>query len=197
MGLIVSALVLLVIQQSGKKEMAPVEELPSPTPTPQVLLSYKNDSGFAFEYPDIVTLSEDEKDTESYAHVIFTSEESEGTLSFQVSDTKSKTAQDWLKQNNLLKNKKDISDIPFGDIQAARIATPGGILAVAVDQGALFVIKTEGVDDTDFWKNIFDTIMSSFAFTEPATPTSKHAPASSSGGSTSSDIIFEGEEIVE
>lgn len=167
--------------------------VPSPTPSPVPVQTYESESGFMFEYPGTVEVHEEEGDTASYANLKLTSPEASGSISLQVSDTRLRSAQAWFTQQKI--DSEDAEEIPFADIEALQVATPGGLVTASYDQGALFVIRTDWYDHEPFWQDVYNLLVSTFEFAmvEEEAP----APATSGGGASSGDIIFEGEEIIE
>ena len=198
-GLLFGAILtgLLYYINAHKKVSVPTDqeltEYPSPTPSPIALQTYESEAGFSFDYPKTVEINEDKKDTTSYANLLVTSPEFPGSISFQATDTKLKSAEAWFTQNKI--DTGDAEEIPFGDIEATQVTTSGGIVTASYDQGALFTIHVNWKDQEVFWQKVYSTLVSTFQFTTPEEDTAP-APASS-GGSTGDDIIFEGEEIIE
>lgn len=183
--------------QFKKSNVEPVlQETPTPSPIP--LGIYQNPSGFEFQHPQSVRIDENEDPT-SYADITILSDDLSGQMSVKVTDTKVKSADEWLKKESILPKITEKKQIILADIEAVQVATPGGILAVAVDHGALFVIRLDWMENGDYWKEIYETFLSSFAFVAPTktNPQQQRPTASEAGGGGSSDIIFEGEEIIE
>jgi hypothetical protein len=188
-------------KENGKEIVTSVQELPvtSPTSVPQLL--YENASGFSFEYPETVTISENEKDTTAYGSIVITSDTKPGRMTIRVVDTKATSASQWFKDADITTKNADSTSVPFADIEATQTATSGGLLTVSVDynksikQGAAFIISLDWDGEEEFWQKVYDTILETFAFTEPE----EQAPQSSGSSSSSDDsgIIFEGEEIIE
>jgi len=190
--------VYLIFQnnQFNKTEQEP-EIANSPTPSPIPLETYQNPSGFEFQYPQ--TFYIDERDNPKvYADILILSDSLSGQMSIKVTDTKLENANEWLKQESILPKANERSQILFADIDAVQVATPGGMMAVAVDQGALFVIRLDWMKDKVAWQKAYENFLSTFAFIAPTKSKTQQSPASSStGGDNSLDIIFEGEEIIE
>ena len=55
------------------------------------------------------------------------------------------------------------------------------------------MLAVAGGEQKEFWKSVYETLLSSFAFVQAET--SQSTSGSSSG--TSADVIFEGEEVIE
>jgi len=191
--------VYLIFQNNQFKKMeSNLQITTTPTPSPIPLETYQNPSGFEFQYPQSVRVDENENPA-SYADILILSNDLSGQMSVKVTDTKVKSADEWLKKESILPKITEKKQIILADIEAVQVATPGGILAVAVDQGALFVVHLDWMENGDYWKEIYETFLSSFAFVAPTktNPQQKQPAASEAGGGGSSDIIFEGEEIIE
>ncbi|MEK6955799.1 MAG: hypothetical protein AABW52_04020, partial [Nanoarchaeota archaeon] len=84
-------------------------------------------------------------------------------------------------------------EITLGDLSAKELDSDSNIESVALDQGVLFMLAVAGGEQKEFWKSVYETLLSSFAFVQAET--SQSTSGSSSG--TSADVIFEGEEVIE
>ena len=199
-GLLVGALIVggVLFFLSGNKDKSIQQAIQpvslSPTPTLVPLTAYENPSGFAFDYPETAEIT-DREDKASYANITLSSPDTSGSISFQVTDTKLKSADAWIKDNDIDTKEGTVDTIAFADIEATQVATDGGIVTVSFDEGALFILRVDWENDRQFWQIAYDSIISTFAFIAPSTAPAASSPSSS--GSTGSDIIFEGEEIIE
>jgi len=125
----------LIFQNNQSKNIEPVVQTNvSPTPSPIPLITYQNPSGFEFQHLKSFQIKEQD-DKQAYANILIQSEKLTGQMTFKVTDTKFKSADDWLKNENILSNSSNKKTIPFADITATQIATPGGMLAVSIDKG--------------------------------------------------------------
>lgn len=154
---------------------------------------HEDESGFKFRYPDNFEIAVNKLDDKTYADLELTAQDASGSVTIKVTDTKIKSLDDWIEENEEEVGSATIKDIDFADVSAKEIEDENKILLVSLDQGALFTIRTTIPQEKEFWKNSYQKIISTFEFYNP-TKTSGSAGSSSAG---SSDIIFEGEEIIE
>lgn len=157
-------------------DSTPVQTTPSQTFKP-----YSDPSGFSFNYPDNLSLTKNDLTDATYADLQLSSKGVEGSLNLKVTDSKFLSTEEWVKSI------KDIDGTPkevkLGNLKALEVKTPSGIKLASVDQGVIFTIE---VSQNDFWTKVYSKLLSDFSFTQPAQDTN-----------TSSDVSFEGEEVVE
>ena len=72
------------------------------------------------------------------------------------------------------------------------IKTADRLMLGAIDQGVLFTIEMPLIEE-DFWIKVYNKVVSEFTFNSP------DSQSTSAGGisSSSDEVIFEGEEVVE
>lgn len=180
------------LQKDSAVSPMPQGEVSTPLLPSKTLKAYESEAGFTFQYPDDVTVSaKDIDDSATYADVEISSTKASGKLTFKAVDTKLPSLASWLKEN-----KKDLSnakDITLGDLAAKEIVSDGTIKSVALDQGVLFTIAVEGSEQEEFWKSVYETLLSTFAFVQAETLQGSSGSSSGAGA----DVIFEGEEVIE
>lgn len=158
------------------------------------LKDYEDEAGFTISYPDDLTLVKNEVDDASvYTDLSFTAKEVKGSINILIKDTKVKTVDAYIKET--LTESTDIKDASLGALSAREARDGDTITLVAFDQGVLFSIQVLSESEVTYWADAYEQIVKSFAFVQVAQTTSGSSSQSSSGGS--SDVIFEGEEVVE
>ena len=168
-------------------EQQGLDFLPSET-----LKTHIDEAGFSFNYPDNLSLINNEpKDTSTYADLKLSAKEINGSLALKISDSKLTSIDEWVKANNT--SSKPPKLVSLGNLNVTEIETENGLLLAGVDQGVLFTIATNYGDHKDLWKEVTGIILKDFAFVSPAKETAPSQDISSSPD----DIVFEGEEVVE
>ncbi len=162
---------------------APKKAAPSET-----FLEYEDPSGFTFSYPDNISITKsDTEDESTYADLQLSSKEVNGSLSFKIVDSKFKTLDEWVKSTTT--TPQIPKEAKLGNLKALEIKLSDRLLLGALDQGILFTIEVPAVEET-FWQKVYQKLLTDFSFAAPQT-------ASEDSGSSSNEVIFEGEEIVE
>ncbi|MEK7617009.1 MAG: PsbP-related protein [Patescibacteria group bacterium] len=146
----------------------------------ETFIEYSDPSGFAFSYPDNLSITKGETDENTYADLQLFSKEVNGSLSFKVSDSKFKTLDEWV---NL--NKGEVRQVNLGTLKATEIETSDRLLLGALDQGIFFTIEMPLIEEA-FWMKVYSKILSDFSFVAPQVE-----------ADSSSEVVFEGEEVVE
>ena len=184
---------------SDSLDQQKLTEVPSPTPSPVPLEKYQNESGFLFEHPANITVTENEIDATSYADLTLTSETESGSIEIDIVDTKLKDLAAWKKQNKEATSSMKAIETELVDIPAYEEQLNNGKKTlIAIEKGTLYTVVVNHGDNFEYWENVYETIVDSFAFKLPEENTAPPpAGGSSGGGSTGDDIIFEGEEIIE
>ena len=153
-------------------------------------IDYTDPSGFSFSYPDNLSIAKNEVDNNSYADLILSSKEVNGSLNLKISDSKFKSLEEWVKLNE----KATVGtprDVTLGKLKAVEIVTTDRLLLGSLDQGIFFDIEIPLVEK-EFWMKVKDKITTNFSFVSSTTATS-----GSTAVSSESDVSFEGEEVVQ
>ncbi len=153
----------------------------------ETLKAYSDPSGFTFNYPDNLSLTNNEVTDASYAEVQLSAKGVEGSLILKVTDSKFLSTDQWVKSIKDLEGQP--KEVKLGSLRALEIKTAGKIKLASVDQGVTFSIDLSN-SQNDFWMKAYNKILAEFTFAQPAQDS-----VSSSDGS--SDVSFEGEEVVE
>lgn len=146
----------------------------------QTLKTYTDPSGFSFNYPDNLSLLNNElKETDTYAELQLIAKGVEGSLSLKISDSK-------------LKSIDAGKEVNLGNLKAREVETKDKLMLSALDSGVLFNIEVNFGESRDFWMGVYQSVLQDFSFTQPS------ADTAASGGVDSSDAVsFEGEEVIE
>ncbi len=160
-------------QVSETKEIKPSE----------TLKEYTDPSGFTLSYPDNLSLTKgDITDESTYADIQLTSKEVNGSLNLKISDSKFLTLDDWLKLS-----KGTSKEVKLGSLKGIEVITQDRLLLGALDKGVFFNIEMPLVEK-DFWMKVYNKVLGNFSFVSAQTV---------SADTSSSDVTFEGEEMVE
>lgn len=177
--------VYLTVFNKPKKPISPIADFQkviriSPSET---LKEYTDLAGFQFTYPDNISIQTNEgMGAATYADLQLFSKEISGSLNIKIADSSFKSIEEWLKLYKSPTSKKS----KLGDLDAVEIKTTDRLILAALDQGVLFSIEMPLLEE-DFWTKVYSQVVGNFSFAAPAT-------SQVAGGS---DIVFEGEEVIE
>lgn len=192
-------LVVLIIRTvfTGQKNYFNNPRITEQEPKTEIVLSktlktYTDPSGFAFSYPDNLSLINNEiTDPKLYADLKLTAKGALGSLALKITESKFNKIEDWVKTNQAT-----ASSIPkeasLGNLKALEITTNGKLLLGALDSGVLFNIDLEFGDKKDLWVNVYKKVLEDFSFVSP-----NKENAVQGGTDTSDSVVFEEEETVE
>lgn len=184
-GLIVATGRLLFGQQKSflTTPQGSPKELTKEIEPSKTLKSYTDPSGFTFNYPDNLSLVNNEaKDTITYADIQLTAKGVSGSLDLKISDSKFVSLDEWVKKNALSQAPKERN---LGNLKALEITTSDKMLLAALDQGVLFTIDIPFGEKKDFWVDVYSKVLADFSF------------VSLGGAGSTDEVVFEGEEVVE
>lgn len=192
-GLIILVIVIIGVMiyfsRTQPKTISPVSDKPTVQNPAPVIDSeeYIDSSGFKFTYPENLKLEAKDVSTSNtlYADIIISSPDKKGTITIQVKDT-TKTFFD-----ELNKDKSSI-ETTLDDIDAFQYQENNQLITTAYDQGAQFMITADQSQEKNYWFAVNKQILNSFQFIEPEKPATSSQPAAGE-----SDVIFEGEEVIE
>lgn len=164
-----------------KTKVAPTPPTTAPTPTITVKdLTWNDEAGFTFTYPENVKITPDASDNNSYANLTT----SDGVKIMAV-DSKYKDIQTWAKNETVLTEGTIMEASISGKSAKKKVMVNGATIVGIIDDKILFTIQApEG-------KSSFDQIVRTFTLVYP---TAK--PDSGSGGNGGSEVELE-EETVE
>ena len=150
--------------------------MPSKTVKP-----YTDPSGFSFNYPDNLSLTNNEATSSStYADIQLTGSRLEGSLNLKITDSKFASLAEWLKSNSFSNPK----EVKLGNLKALEVATNQKLVLGALDSGVFFYIEIP-MTDKSFWMEVYNKVLADFSFSPGSVNTA------------TSDVTFESEEIVE
>lgn len=159
----------------------------------KTMREYTDASGFVFQYPDNLDLKTVETtDKTIYSSLLITSKDTAGNIEVSVADTKNKSFEDFVKDNKIATQGAQISEKTLGKLKAHEIKSAKDITIIAIDQGIVFLVKSNYGNNGVFWEPAQQAIVSSFAFSAPEQQSGSQTTAT--GGD---EILFEGEETIE
>lgn len=160
----------------------------SPLPTNTKTLTYQDESGFNFAYPDNYKISSNNlSDNTYYSDLDVTKGNS--VINISIKDTTYKTTDDWVKlDTNAPKGAILQGAVSLSGVQGRQYIDNNKIFTVAIDQGVLYIIT--GTKDAS--RSVYDGILTSFAFGQAPTLT-----GSSDSQGSDSNVIYDSEEVVQ
>ncbi|MEK7177523.1 MAG: hypothetical protein AAB705_01710, partial [Patescibacteria group bacterium] len=143
------------------------------------LKTYTNPSGFSFQYPKSLLLTEKKVTDQSiYAWVELTDPQKKGVIIIKLESSDLTKIDDRVTAGKIKK-------IKLADLDGREFIDGNLITTLALDQGGVLITIT-----TDSLLPAYQQIVSSFIFTQPT-----QAVSNTTGDE--GDIVFEGEEVVE
>ena len=173
-----------------KNPIPPAKGVINNAPTADALLTtqlktYTNPSGFSFQYPKSLLLTEKKiTDQSIYAWVELTDPQKKGVLSVKLEGSNLAKVDDWVGTGKMKK-------VKLADLEGREFTSKNQTTTLALDQGGILITIT-----TDSLLKAHQQIVASFIFTQP-TQTTTGTSGTLGGGEGEGDIVFEGEEIVE
>ncbi len=174
----------------------PMEVVENPTPTPEEMAQWNDPAGLAFSYPKALKVNPHEEDNENYAHVELTHPDNPGRIIVWAKDTTAKDARTWVKNEKTLADGVALDTTLAGQPgQKVLVSTPKKrIITVTLDEGIAFYVEGE-FDNSEYWTQVYDTIVSTFAFIPLEGETISSGPAASAQGE--GEISVDEEEVLE
>ena len=166
------------IAQKLTKEAVPSESL----------TQYSDPAGFTLNYPDNLSIvKKDIEDQSTYADLQLSSKDVSGSLSLKIIDSKFSSLDQWVKSET--SDPKNSKEVKLGNLKAEEIRLSDRLILGALDQGILFTIEVPLVEEK-FWSEVYESVLANFSFAAPEA-------ATNGSPSSSDDVSFEGEEVVE
>lgn len=163
-----------------------IENQPSKT-----LKDYTDDAGFSFKYPeDVVVTKKDANDPNAYSHLELTSDQTKGSISIKITDSKFKSVDDWFRQNKLIQSLRNKKEIKIGEISGSEIQVDNKLLAAALNQEVLFTIEVDS-QNQKYWLSVYENMLSTFDFVPKTTSDTVDQPLDDSNA----DAVLEEETI--
>jgi hypothetical protein len=178
------------LYKNSHKVISPVTQIQPPTPTPEALVTWTDQSQFSFQYPKSLTLNPHDEDKTNYAHVELTSATHSGNLIVWTKDTTAASIDDWAKQIKVANS----LDSTLGGEPAKIILTSEGneqITLTGIHGGYLYQVEVNP-RDSDYWNQVFNTVTSTYKFTgqiENTQDDSKTAQPPADSGSDDEEVV--------
>lgn len=156
-------------------------QIPKKAEPSQTYIEYTDPAGFSFSYPDNLSISKAEiEDPSTYTDLQLFSKDISGSLNLKITDSNFASLDDWLKINQI-PSSTATKEVKLGGLKALEVKTADRLLLGSLDQGVFFTIELPLIEE-DFWMKVYNRLLQEFTFVSEASTT---------------DVIFEGEEIVE
>ncbi len=186
-GFSAALIITILLTQKPKNPISPATGVINNTLTTDVsseaqlkLNTYTNPSGFSFQYPKSLLLTEKKINDQSiYAWVELTSPQKKGIVSIKLEASDLAKIDDWVGAGKIKK-------IKLADLEGREFIDGQKITSIALDQGGILISIT-----TDLLLPAYQQIVSSFIFIQPPQPTINTT------GDGSGDVISEGEEVIQ
>ena len=184
-GFSAALIVTILLTQRPKTPISPATGVINNVPTTDASLStqlktYTNPSGFSFQYPKSLLLTEKKiNDPSIYAWVELTHPQKKGVVSIKLESSDLAKIDDWVGAGKMKK-------VTLADLEGREFTDGNKTVTLALDQGGVLISIT-----TDLLLPAHQQIVSSFIFSQPPQTT---IDTSGDGGG---DIIFEGEEVIQ
>ncbi len=186
-GFAVALIIIILLTQKTKTPVYPAKGVINNAPTtdasPQTQLklkTYTSPSGFSFQYPKSLLLTEKKiTDQSIYAWVELTDPQKRGVVSVKLESSNLAKIDDWA---GAAKMKK----VKLADLEGRELTSKNQTTTLALDQGGVLITIT-----TDSLLEAYQQIISSFIFTQPDQTTTNIS------GDGEGDVFYEGEEVIE
>jgi len=136
-------------------------------------VTYRDWSGFQFDYPSIVTVKEIELDNNQIYSSLELNANDSNKLTIRISDTQISNLEDWQKIFNEQHSLRKLNQTQLADLPAVELfyGAPEMKLTVAVNNGILYEIQNQA--DDSFWDLTHNDLIASWKFTltAPTSPT--------------------------
>ncbi|MBI4999407.1 hypothetical protein HZB97_01400 [Candidatus Gottesmanbacteria bacterium] len=155
----------------------------------ETLLTYKDEAGFEFKYPENLTIKDiSGADQSVYSSLEISSSQHEGKMAIKIVDTLFTSVDAWLKSKEA-SGAGVAREITLAGMEGAQIqfANPRRLVTIVIDEGIMYFFESL-LDEAEYWNKIHNNIVSSFTLTETQTP------APQGGGE---EVIYEEEEVIE
>lgn len=195
---ILIAISIFVIVFPSQKTQKPISPVSNSQPDKPAIIenftTYNDPSGFAFQYPQGIVVSPKKlQNNQFYSSLEIASTGSAQVITITAEDSSLNTIDDWFKGDKKTSVFGTINKMKLADLDARQFEANNAQTTIALDQGVLFTVATNAKKGSDLEKT-YQKIVNSFAFVQP-TQSVQNSSSGQSGGS--SDIIDEGEEVVQ
>lgn len=198
-GGIVSGIYVWRIKGDARKTMQ--TQLPlSPTPPPVSLLTWNDQNGFSFQYPEGVTINKHDEDKENYAHIEFTHPNHPGKLIIWGKDVPANVtdAASWVKSDTRFLG-ASILDTEMGGQPAKKVMVTGSpqILVVGTVYDSIVWSAEATLEEPEYWTTILTSLTNSFAFATSKSDGTASESTPSDAQTSSEDAPVDEEVVVE
>ncbi len=182
--------------QSKIKVVSPVSQQASVSISPiqEELTTWEDPSEFSFSYPKVLKLNPHDEDQKNYAHLELTSETHTGRIILWVKDTNETSIDSWAKKNDA----EGALDTTLGEEKAKKVLLTDPsqkIITSALHNGYLY--QVEGETGDDYWKKVYEDILTSYKFTGTKPAQKADTSDDSSSSSDDSQSSFDEEETIQ
>lgn len=155
--------------------------------------TFLDESGFSFNYPKSVTVSDETPDDDAYYSLLeVTKDNNPKGISITLRDTKFDNLDKWVKSGkDIPSDAALVGATSFAGFSAKQYTTDNKLWTAAIDKGVLYLIEAQ--KDADFWEKTNDLIVSTFALVQPKAATEKTGGGAAGGG----NVVYEVEEVIE
>lgn len=202
-GLLVGGIAsgMYVWRVKGNAKKATQAQLPlSPTPTPVSFLTWNDQNGFSFQYPEGLTVNKHDEDKENYAHIEFTHPNHPGKLIIWGKDVPANVtdAASWVKSDTRFLG-ASILDTEMGGQPAKKVmatGTPQMLVVGTVYDSIVWSVEAT-LEEPEYWTTILTSLTNSFTFATSKSNGTASKSTPSDAQTSSEDAPVDEEEIVE
>lgn len=168
-----------MVNQTAETTTIPTIEI-SPTAVPAV--TWNDEAGFKFNYPEGILINKHPEDTVNYANLTLTDESGNGSITILMKDDTYKTLEKWLAADKTLAGGNSM-DTLLGEKNGKKVLTDAGTTIGVLDSGVLVTLKKEATVSPlleSAWKSIVDSW--EFVYPTPTVGKTKTAASTDSSG---------------
>lgn len=184
---LISVLAVLLVVQKKKTAPAGQIQVPIQEKASEKLITYKDEAGFEFTYPEDLTIKDVSGDLPVYSSLEISSAQHEGKMAIRITDTSFASLDAWLKSKEATgagsTREITLAGMPGKQIQ---FTNPRRLVTIAIDEGIMYFLESP-LDEAEYWNKIHNEIVSSFTLSDQTS-------APPGGGE---EIIYEEEEVIE
>lgn len=156
------------------------------------LKEYTDPSGFSFSSPDNLNIEKKENE-DLYGDLTLSSSEVDGNIAITVSDSKYNSLDLWKAGNKTELTGLLVNESSLGELSGISFNNKDKTTIVVIDQGIEFKIIADYKNQKEYWDSVLSNITSTFSFAAQ----SSQSVSTVESVSSSEDVVFEGEELVE
>lgn len=163
----VTAIVLIKKQNQSNKNALEIISTSSPISTPisSTLLTWSDEAGFSFQYPEGVLIDKHPDDIVNYSNLTLTDSKQIGGINILMSDDIYKTLNKWIVSNAELKS-GNIIDTTLDGKNGKKVFASTGIIIGVIDSEVLVTIKKD-LNLSPLLENTWQKIIDTWTFIYP------------------------------